>query len=99
MSRPLSEVDRELLGETEYNNGAETTMAKANGGPGLEAHEEFPGTAFTPLNATAGTLVKVTTKGHDVETGKVSQHIHPPAHTSSSFYDVLSTSPHHAKIS
>lgn len=73
MSRPLSEVDRELLGETEYNNGAETTMAKANGGPGLEAHEEFPGTAFTPLNATAGTLVKVTTKGHDVETGKEKQ--------------------------
>ena len=75
MSSPLSEVDRELLGEVLSNNGAEATMAKANGEAGTEAHDDHPGATFTPLNATAGTSVEVSSNGDEVETGKVSQHI------------------------
>ena len=72
MSSPLSEVDRELLGEVFHNNGA--TMAEANGGTGLGAHENSHGNGFTPLNATAGTLIKVSSNGDEVKAGKVSQH-------------------------
>lgn len=56
-------------------------MAKANGGPGPGAHEEYHGATFTPLNGTAATLAKATTNGDEVETGKVSQHICAPPHT------------------
>lgn len=71
MSSPLSEVDRELLGEVPHNNGA--TMAEANGGPSLGAHEDSHGNGFTPLNATTSTLIKVSSNGDEVEAGKVSQ--------------------------
>ncbi|KAF6220496.1 hypothetical protein HO133_002929 [Letharia lupina] len=67
MSSPLSEVDRELLGEISYNNGTKATMAEANGGPGLGTHEYSHGAEFTPLNATAGTLVKVSSNGDELQ--------------------------------
>ena len=72
MSNALSEMDRELLGEVPYNNGGEATMAKANGGPGDGAFEGSHGATFTPLNATAGTLIKVSSNGDELEPGSVS---------------------------
>ena len=72
MSNALSEMDRELLGEVSYNNGGEATMAKANGGPGDDAFEGSHGATFTPLNATAGTLIKVSNNGDELEPGSVS---------------------------
>ena len=72
MSNGLSEMDRELLGEVSYNNGGEAAMAKANGGSGSGALEGSYGTSFTPLNATAGTLIKVSSNGDEVEPGLVS---------------------------
>ena len=72
MSNVLNEMDRELLGEVSYNNGGEATMAKAHGGPGSGAFEGSHGATFTPLNATAGTLIKVSNKGDELEPGSVS---------------------------
>ena len=72
MSSPLTDVDRELLGEITHDNGAEATMSETNSGPGLGAHEDSHGNGFTPLNATAGTLVKVSSNGDEIEDGKVS---------------------------
>ena len=80
MSSPLSEVDHELLREVPSSNTAKATMAKASDESGLETHGDHHGTEFTPLNATAGTLVKVSSNGDKVETGKVSQHAHNPPH-------------------
>lgn len=80
MSSPLSEIDRELIGELPNNSGATATMAKANGEPDTEAHAHHLGTAFTPLNATAGASVKISSNGDEVETGKVSQHVRVPPH-------------------
>ena len=72
MSSPLSEVDRELLGEIPYNKGAEVTMAETNGGPAHGAHEDSHVSEFTPLNAAAATLVKISSNGDEIEAGKVS---------------------------
>ena len=72
MSNPLSEIDRDLLGEVPHDNEAESTMAKANGGPGHGDTEDFPGAQFNPLNGPAGTLVKVSSNGDEIEPGKVS---------------------------
>ena len=47
-------------------------MAKANGGHGDGALEGFHGTEFTPLNATAGTLIKVSRNGDELEPSEVS---------------------------
>ena len=71
-SDTLSELDSELLGEVPSNNEAEITMTKTNGGLGNEAPKESHGAQFNPLNATAGTLVKVSSKGGELEPGKVS---------------------------
>ena len=73
MSSPLSEVDRELLGESPYGNETEATTMYENGGPGHEAHKESQGTGFTALNAAAGTLVKMSSSGDEAVAGKVSQ--------------------------
>ena len=72
MSNALSEMDRELLGEVSHTNGGEATMAKANDGPGNGAFEGSYGATFTPLNATAGTLIKVSNNGDELESGSVS---------------------------
>ena len=72
MSSSLNEIDRELLGEVPRNNAAEATMAETNGEPGQGDLEDFHGTEFTPLNATAGTLVKVSKNGDGLEPGNVS---------------------------
>ena len=72
MSNALSEMDRELLGEVSYNNGGEAPIAKANGGPGNGAFEGYHGAEFTPLNATAGTLIKVSNNSDTLEPGPVS---------------------------
>ena len=75
MSNALSEMDRELLGEASYNNEGEATMAKAYGGPGNGPFEGSHGATFTPLNATAGTLIKVRNNGDELEPGSVSYSI------------------------
>ena len=72
MSSPLSEVDRELLGEIPHSNGAEATMTEAIGEPGHGAFEGSQVAEFHPLNATAGTLVKVSSKGDELEPSHVS---------------------------
>lgn len=72
MSSPLSEVDRELLGEIPYSNGAEATMTEANGEFDHGVLEGSQGAEFHPLNATAGTLVKVNSSGDVLEPGNVS---------------------------
>ena len=72
MSNALSEMDRELLGEVPYNNGGEAAMAKANSGSGNAVFEDSHGAAFTPLNAAAGTLIKISNSGDEVEPGLVS---------------------------
>ena len=80
MSNALSEMDRELLGEVSYNDGGEATMAKVRGGPGNGAFEGSHGAMFTPLNAAAGTLIKISNNGDELEPGSVSNsvvaHIH-----------------------
>ncbi|KAL9134635.1 MAG: hypothetical protein Q9175_004175 [Cornicularia normoerica] len=73
MSSPLSEVDRELLGEIPSNNGAEATTAKANDAPSHGAQENSNGTDFHPLNATAGTLVKLSSNSDEVEASKANK--------------------------
>lgn len=72
MSNALSEMDRELLGEVSYNNGGEAAMAKANGGSSNEVFEGSHGAAFTPLNAAAGALIKISNNGDELEPGLVS---------------------------
>ena len=72
MSNALSEMDRELLGEVSCSDEGEATMAKGNGGSGNGAFEGSHGATFTPLNATAGTLIKVSSKGDELEPGSVS---------------------------
>ena len=75
MSNALSEMDRELLGEVSYDNEGEVAMAKANGGPGNGAFEGSRGASFTPLNAAAKTLIKISNNGDDLEPGSVSHSI------------------------
>lgn len=70
MSNTLSTMDRELLGEV--IDGGEANLAKAHGGPRDGAFEGSNGATFTPLNATAGTLIKVSSKGDVLEPGSVS---------------------------
>ena len=72
MSNALSEMDRELLGEVPFNNGGEAAMAQANNGSGNGVFEGSHGAAFTPLNAAAGTLIKISNNGDEVEPGLVS---------------------------
>ena len=80
MSNALSEMDRELLGEVSYNDGGEGPMAKANGGHRNGVFEGSHGAEFTPLNAAAGTLIKISNNGDEFEPGSVSNsvvaHIH-----------------------
>lgn len=78
MSSPLTEVDRELLGETLHDSEAEAITAKANAGPGHRAQKGSDDSGFTPINATAGTLVKVSSNGDEVEARKVSEHFDDP---------------------
>ena len=75
MSNDLSEMDRELLGEVSYNNGGEATMAEVTGGSGNGAFEGSSGATFTPLNATAGTLIKVSSNGDELKPGSVSKSV------------------------
>lgn len=72
MSSQLSDIDRELLGEVSHKDGVEATTAKTTGGPGKRGLEDSYGIEFTPLNATAGTLVKVSSNGDELEPGNVS---------------------------
>lgn len=72
MSSPLSEVDRELLGEVPVNNGADSTMAEAHGGPDHSDLNDSSGAQFNPLNAIGGTLVQADSNGDDLEAGNVS---------------------------
>ena len=85
MSSPLNEIDRELLGEVPYGNGTEATTRYENGGPGHGAHKNSQGTAFTALNAAAGTLVKMSSSGDEAVAGKVSQNKHTSPHAFSPF--------------
>ena len=85
MSSPLNEVDRELLGEIPCGNGTEATTMYENGGPGHEAHKDFQGTAFTALNAAAGTLVKMSSSGDEAGDLKVSSNVHTSPHAFSPF--------------
>lgn len=80
MSSELNEIDRELLGEVEHEDGAEATMAETTGGPGKRGHEGPYSIGFTPLNATAGTLVKVSSNGEELEPGDVSSQSYPYSH-------------------
>lgn len=75
MSNALSEMDRELLGEVSYNDEGEGPMAKANGGPGNGVSEGSRGAMFTPLNAAAGTLIKISNNGDELEPGSVSNSV------------------------
>ena len=95
MSSPLTEVDRELLGETLHDSEAEAITAKSNAGPGHGAQKGSDDSGFTSINATAGTLVKVSSNGDEVEARKVSEHFDDPPHTSATFYNLLSPSSLH----
>ena len=75
MSNALSEMDRELLGEVPYNNGGEVAMTQENGGLGNGAFEGSRGASFTPLNAAAKTLIKISNNGDDLEPGSVSHSV------------------------
>lgn len=80
MSSQLSEMDRELLGEVSHKDRAEATMAETTGGPGKGGLEDSHGIEFTPLNATAGTLVKVSSNGDELESGNVSSQSYLSSH-------------------
>lgn len=80
MSSQLNEIDRELLGEVSHKDGAEATMAETTGGPGKGGLEDSHRIEFTPLNATAGTLVKVSSNGDELEPGNVSSQSCPSSH-------------------
>ena len=72
MTNSLTDVDRELLGEVSNTNRGEVSAEKANGAADHGAVEDLYGSGFTPLNATAGTLVKVNRKGDRVDADEVS---------------------------
>ena len=84
MSSPTNGLDRELLGE-DSNNGGEATMAKANGGSDHGAWEGSHGAEFNPINATAGTLIKVSGNGDELDSGDVSQKSCGLPHSSSTY--------------